>query len=127
VLCFAAVVGVAVCALLVAVLVVRGVVEASLWAGVLAALAGVVATGAALWPLMARSSRVPPELKVPDWVVDRPAEMAVLVTAVTKGRGGAVGITTGLSGAGGSVRRPWSRWCVRTVEYGAGLEGGSIW
>ena len=39
-LCFAAVVGVAACALLVAVLVVRGVVEASLWAGVLAALAG---------------------------------------------------------------------------------------
>jgi hypothetical protein len=72
VLCFAAVVGVAACALLVAVLVVRGVVEASLWAGVLAALAGVVATGPALWPLMARPSRVPSELKVPDWVVGRP-------------------------------------------------------
>ena len=97
----AAVVGVAACASLVAVVVVQGVGQASLWAGVLAALAGVVAAGAALWPLVVRPSRVPPELTVPGWVVDRPAEMASVVTAVTRGQGGTVGITTGLYGAGG--------------------------
>ena len=54
----------------------QGVVRASLWAAVLAALAGVVAAVAAIWPLLARPSRVlvPPELEVPGWVVDRPAE-----------------------------------------------------
>jgi hypothetical protein len=98
---FAATVCAAACVFLMAVLVVQGVGPASLWAGVLAALAGVVTGGAALWPLIFRPSRVPPELTVPDWVVDRPVELAAVVTAVTRGQGGTVGITTGLYGAGG--------------------------
>ena len=52
---------------------------------------------------VARPSKVPlpPELEVPDWVVDRPAELAAVVTALVGGQAGTVGITTGLYGAGG--------------------------
>jgi WD40 repeat protein len=44
---------------------------------------------------------LPPELKVPEWVVDRPAEVAAVVTALTGNPAGTVAITTGLFGAGG--------------------------
>ena len=98
-LSFAIATGVAACALLVTVAAIRGVGLASLWAGVLAALAGVVAAGAALWPLLFRPSIVPPEFQVPDWVVDRPAELTSVVAAVLKRRSGME--TTGLYGAGG--------------------------
>ena len=92
---------VAACASLVVVLVVEGVGQASLWAGVLGGAAAVAALGLGLWPLLFRPSRVPPELKLPGWVVDRPTELASVVMAVTKGQGSTVGITTGLYGAGG--------------------------
>jgi hypothetical protein len=97
---------VAACAFVIGVLVHKGLAEAGLWAGVVAALAGVVAAAAAVWVLVPRPSRVPlpPELKVPDWVVGRPAELAAIVRALAGGRTGAVGtvgITTGLYGAGG--------------------------
>jgi hypothetical protein len=98
----AVVVGAVACVFLVVVAVGRGVAQASLWAGVLAALAGIVAAVAAVWPLLAHSSLVvvPPELEVPGWV-DRPEEVSRVVSALL-GRGDAmVGITTGLFGAGG--------------------------
>ena len=44
---------------------------------------------------------MPPELEVPDWVVDRPAELAAVVRALVDAGAGTVGITTGLYGAGG--------------------------
>jgi hypothetical protein len=47
----AVVLGAVACVFLVVVVVGQGVVRASLWAGVLAALAGVVAAVAAIWPL----------------------------------------------------------------------------
>jgi hypothetical protein len=52
---------------------------------------------------MPRPSKVPlpAELKVPDGVVNRPAELSVIVKALAAGRAGTVGITTGLYGAGG--------------------------
>lgn len=52
---------------------------------------------------IARTPKVPlpPELEVPDWVVGRPAELTAVVKALTAGPAGTVGITTGLSGAGG--------------------------
>jgi hypothetical protein len=80
VLVFAAVLGAAACVFLVTVLVVRGLGQASLWAGVVAALAGVVAVCTAVWPLVFRPSKalLPPELQVPEWVVGRPAEMAAV-------------------------------------------------
>ena len=94
---------VAACAFVIGVLVHRGLAEAGLWAGVVAALAGVVAAAAAVWAVVPRPSRVPlpPELEVPDWVVGRPAELSAVVRALVGGRGGAVGIATGLYGAGG--------------------------
>ena len=91
----------AACAFLVVVLVTEGVGQASLWAGVLGGAAAVAALGLGPSPLLFRPSRVPPELKVPGWVVNRPAELEAVVTAVTSTQGGTVGITTGLYGAGG--------------------------
>ena len=95
--------GVVVCVFLIAVLVGQGLDRASLWATVLGLPAGVVAAGAGVWALVVRPSRVlpPPELEVPEWVVDRPAEVAEVVAALLGGRHGMVGITTGLHGAGG--------------------------
>jgi WD40 repeat protein len=100
---FAASLGVVACVFLVAVLAGKGLQQASLWAAVLAALTGVVAAVAAIWPLVARPPRVllPPPVEVPGWVVDRPAEVSAVVAALLGGRAGTVGITTALQGAGG--------------------------
>ena len=80
----------------------HGLGEASLLAGVIAAVAGVVAAVAAVWPLVASASRVPvlAGLEMPEWVVDRPAEVGQIVSALI-GSDRTVGITTGLHGAGG--------------------------
>ncbi len=98
-----AVVGAAACVFLIVVMATQGLVQAGAWAGPLAAVAGIVAAAAAVSGPMARPSKVPlpPELEVPDWVVDRPAELATVVTALAGGQAGTVGITTGLYGAGG--------------------------
>src|ERR1039458_7665850 len=97
-----AVVSVAACVFLVAVWVGQGLVQASLWAAILAARAAVVAVVVAVWALpKPPQALLPPELEVPDWVVDRPAEMAAVVKALVGGGAGTVGITTGLYGAGG--------------------------
>src|SRR6266536_2524617 len=81
----------------------QGVDRSGVWAGPLAALAGIVAAVAAVWGPVARSAKVPvpPGLEVPDWVVSRPVEVAAVVQALTDGQAGTVGITTGLYGAGG--------------------------
>jgi WD40 repeat protein len=94
---------VAACAFVIGVLVHKGLAVAGAWAGVVAAVAGVAAAGAAVWGPVPRPSRVPlpPELEVPDWVVGRPAELSIVVRALVGGRAGTVGITTGLYGAGG--------------------------
>ncbi len=98
----AAAAGVA-CVFLIVVMVRQGVDRSGVWAGPLAALAGIVAAVAAVWGPVARSAKVPvpPELEVPDWVVSRPVEVAAVVQALTDGQAGTVGITTGLYGAGG--------------------------
>jgi hypothetical protein len=94
---------IAACAFLIAALVHKGLADAVLWAGIVAALAAVVAAVAAVWGPLPRPSKVPlpPELKVPEWVVGRPAELAAIVKALVSGRVDTVGITTGLYGAGG--------------------------
>ena len=86
VLSLTAMVGAAACAFLAAVLVGQGLIRASLWAAVLAALAGVVAAGAAVWALVHRPPRalLPPELDLPEWVVDRPREMDAAVAALAR-------------------------------------------
>ena len=71
----AVVLGVAACVVLVLILAGRGPRQPDLWVAVLAALAGVVAAIAAVWPLLARHPlELPPYEAVPEWVVDRPAE-----------------------------------------------------
>ena len=100
---FAAVLGVAGCVFLGVFLAGQGLERASLWAAVLGLPVGAVATAAGIWALVVQRSRVvvPPELEVPEWVVDRPTEAEQAVTALLHGRSGTVGITTGLYGAGG--------------------------
>lgn len=65
----------------------------------------VVTAAAALWPLLTARPKPPapspPELRLPGGVVDRPAEVAQVVAALTKAMAGTVGITTALQGAGG--------------------------
>jgi NB-ARC domain len=98
-----AVPGVAACVFLIAVAVGQGVDRAGVWAGVLGLPVGLVAACAAVWAVALPRSTilVPPELEVPEWAVDRPAELAPVVAALAGGRAGTVGITTGLHGAGG--------------------------
>jgi WD40 repeat protein len=95
--------GAAAFAFLVVVMVRQGLDRAAVWAAPLAALVGIVAAVAAVSGPLPLPSKVPlpPELEVPDWVVGRPSELAAVVTALVAGRGGTVGITTGLFGAGG--------------------------
>jgi hypothetical protein len=103
VISIAVVTGVAVGVFLIAVLIGQGLARAGLWAAVLGALAGVVAAVAAVWALVPRRSKMllPPELKVPEWVIDRPAELDAVVKALVGSGARTVGITTGLYGAGG--------------------------
>jgi WD40 repeat protein len=98
-----AVPGIAMCVFLVAVLVGQGVGRASLWATLLGLPTGIVAASAGVWAVVVRPRGVlvPPELEVPEWVVDRPTEAAKVVAALLRRRAGTVGITTALQGAGG--------------------------
>ena len=99
----AVVVGVAACAFLITLLVVKGPDRAAVWAGVVAAGAGVVIMIAAIWPLGDQASKPPaqPPISIPQWVVDRPTEVADVVAALLRRETGTVGITTALHGAGG--------------------------
>jgi hypothetical protein len=95
--------GLVACVFLVAVVVGLGLDRASLWATVLGVPTGVVAAVAGVWAIVARPSAVvaPPELELPDWVVDRPAEVEEVVAALRAEPDGAAGVTVGLYGAGG--------------------------
>ena len=96
-------VGLAAFVFLIVVMARQGIDRAGAWAGPLAALAGLVAAVAAVSGPIGWASKAPvaPELAVPDWVVGRPSELEAVVQALADGRGGTVGITTGLYGAGG--------------------------
>src|SRR6185437_2187639 len=90
------------CAFVIGVLVHKGLADAGLWAGVVGGLAGVLGAAAAWWVVLPRPSAVmPPEMRLEDWVVGRPAELAAVVRALAGDVAGTVGITTGLYGAGG--------------------------
>ena len=93
ILCLASVVLAAACALIIA----------NVWAGVVLGIATVVGAGAAIWPIVVtrRKQFPPPQLELPGWVVDRPAELTKVVAALTRANAGTVGITTALQGAGG--------------------------
>ena len=71
--------------------------------GIVGGVASVVAAGAAVGVVVPQSHKVPlpPELKLPDWVVGRPVELAAVVQPLVAGSSPTVGITTGLYGAGG--------------------------
>jgi hypothetical protein len=93
----------AACVSLIAVLAIYGISQAALWASLVAGVAGAVAAGAAVWPLirLTPSSLSTPVPHVPGWVVARPAELSAVVAGLTRGSSSRVGITTGLHGAGG--------------------------
>jgi WD40 repeat protein len=92
-LCLAVVVLAAACALIIA----------NVWAGVVLGIATVLGAGAAIWVIVVpgRPPLPPPQLELPGWVVDRPAELTKVVAALTTANVGTVGITTALQGAGG--------------------------
>jgi WD40 repeat protein len=135
-----AAVGSAACAFVIGVLVHKGLADAGVWAGVVGALAGVVAAAAALWGVVPRASKVPlpPEFEALDWMVSRPEELTTIVRALVGGRARTVGITTGLYGAGGfgkttlaqmacadrRVRRRFGR-RVYLVTVGRDLQGSA--
>lgn len=112
--------GIAGCVFLIVVMVRQGVDRSGAWAAPLAALAGVAAAVAAVWGPVAWPAKVPvpPELEVPDWVVGRPVELAAVVRALDGGRGGTVGITTGLYGAGGFGKTTLVRVGARLMSPG---------
>jgi WD40 repeat protein len=103
VLGLAGVLGVAVCVSVAAVLVGQGLAQASLWAGVLGAPVGLLAAGAAWWPLVAQQPKTlaPATRQVPEWVVDRPTEISSVVGALLRRDAGMTTLITGLHGAGG--------------------------
>jgi hypothetical protein len=98
----AATAGAAACAVLVMDAFGQGPAQASYWAAILAAVAGVAAVPAAVMALLPQPTRIPlpPELQVPAWVIERPAELNAVVESLVSGTR-TVGITTGLHGAGG--------------------------
>ncbi len=88
-------------------------------------LAGVVSLAEVVgWAVRRRGQAglLPPELRPPEWVVDRPEEAGRVVVALRRRDGGSVGISTALQGAGGSGRPPWRRWYVQT----SGFDGGFV-
>lgn len=93
----------AACASLIAVLAIYGISQAALWASLVAGVAGAVAAGTAVWPLirLTPSSLSTPVPHLPRWVVARQAELSAVVAGLTRGSNSRVGITTGLYGAGG--------------------------
>src|ERR1035437_4684861 len=81
----------------------QGLAKASLWASVLSLVTTLAAVAVAILPLISRPPRlqVPPELALPEWVIDRPQEAGQVVSALLNRNGKTVAITTGLHGAGG--------------------------
>src|SRR5712691_5183203 len=96
--------GAADCVSVLIVLIVSGPDRAAVWAAVAGLPTAVAAAVAAVWALAPRpKTAMPPELTVEDWVIDRPAELGRIVTALTgkQGSGPVVAVTTALTGAGG--------------------------
>ena len=60
-------------------------------------------------------------------VVPRPEEMAALLAAVTAPDVGAVGVTTGLEGAGGFGKTTLAVEVARSAKVGARFPGGVLW
>ena len=116
------------CGFLIAVVVGDGLERASLWAAVLAALAGVVAAVAAIWPLAARRPKVPlPEATLPEWVVERPTEVAKVLTALLANGSETVGLTTGLHGAGGFGKTTLAQMVRADRRVRRRFPGGIYW
>jgi WD40 repeat protein len=118
----------------------RGLDKATSWAAVIGAIAGVAGAGAAVWPLLPRRPAAgkatpidipwdeaayrPQELEVPAWVVGRPAELAEVTAALGEGRGGVVGITTGLFGAGGFGKTTLAKMACADSQVRETFSGG---
>jgi len=90
------------CAFLLVIGIRDGLVKAGLWATLIGAMAAIVAAAAAVWVLIPRRPKLPspPAQQLPDWWVGRTEELTAVVDALIGGEG-RVGISTGLYGAGG--------------------------
>ena len=122
----AVVLGTVACVFLAVVVVGQGVVRASLWAGVLGALAGVVAAVAAIWPLLARPSRDSGAARAGGaGVGHRPSGRGQSGGGGVAGpRGWSVGITTGLYGAGGFGKTTLARVVCADARVRRRFRGG---
>ncbi len=96
--------GAAACLLVAVVFIVSGPDRAAVYATVAGLPTAVVAAVAAVLALAADPEPpVPPEQAVEDWVIDRPAELGLVVAALTRKQDtrNLVAVTTALTGAGG--------------------------
>ncbi len=90
------------CAFLVIFLVGQGLARAGIWAGILGlpvAVTGGIPGVRAMLPR--RPAAAPSWADVPEWVVERPEQVDRVVAGLLHSKAAAVGITTGLRGAGG--------------------------
>lgn len=94
-----------------------------------AVVAGVVIVAeVADWWLRRRdvAGLLPPELRPPEWVVDRPAEASRVVAALQHG-GGSVGISTALHGAGGFGKTTLAKVVCADRRVRRRFRGGIFW
>ncbi len=105
--------GVAACVFLIVVLAAQGLVPASLWATVLAALAAISGAVAALWPLIARPRGAPPYLsevknikRLTPQLIGRKQELADIAAFATSGDG--YRWITGKAWAGKTALAAWA-------------------
>jgi WD40 repeat protein len=102
----------------------QGLVRASLWAGVLGLPVAAVGVGVAVRAMPRRRVLVAPELDAPEGSVERPEETEEVVAALLGGRGGTVGITTELHGAGGFGKTTLARMVVADRRVRQRFRGG---
>ena len=109
----------------------QGSGRGGVWAGVVAALAGMVAAAAAVWAHGAAGPRrccCRRSWRCRSGWSSRPAELAAVVEALVGGQAGTVGITTGLYGAGGFGKTTLAQMVcadrrVQAEVRGAGVSG----
>ena len=107
-------------------------VIAGLWVGIVVGVAAVAAAGAAVWPLITALPTLPrtlppTEFQVPEWVIERRAEIDKVVAALSKGPAGAVGTTTALQGAGGFGKTILARMVSADRRVRNRFRGGVYW
>ena len=104
----------------------KGLAAASLWTSVVSLPLAVVAAAAAVWVMTASRSKgiPPPELMVPDWVVDRPTETSEVIAALLDDRRTVRQISVGLHGAAGFGKSTIARMACADRRVQRHFKGG---